>query len=354
MLAEIIPKVAAMDNEGEYEYYPRPSSAGPERCIRQMVYHGLRVPRVPMPGRARLVLDDSSWHEELTADWIRKTAFQIHSQQMEVKITGHTGLTIKGSIDGIVTDILGIDRLLEHKAINHFTFQRFWGGELPLDYITQCCLYIVGAREVNPNINEAILLIKNKNTAQYMEFRLSYDWTGGQCLVFERTHSTGERVEMTEIIPYVLRDAFDKFASVQDYIDRQTLPKRQYEIDHWRCEYCGWFGECYKNYQQEFQELRTDETLPDEMADMVRYYKECGAHESEMRKEKDGLKKKIVQFMKDRGAREGRAGEYVCRLTLSERKTINEEMIPAEILAAARVITPSERFSIIKAKGGVA
>ena len=79
MLAEIIPKIAGME-QNEWDFKPRPSSAGPERCIRQMVYHGLGFPSEPLSGRAILVFDDSSWHEELTLDWLRKSAFKIHSE----------------------------------------------------------------------------------------------------------------------------------------------------------------------------------------------------------------------------------------------------------------------------------
>ena len=82
MLAEILPKIAQMEYK-EYDFRPRPSMAGPERCSRQMVFHGMGVSRSPMPGRAVMVFDDSSWHEELTADWLRKTAYKLHSQQKE-------------------------------------------------------------------------------------------------------------------------------------------------------------------------------------------------------------------------------------------------------------------------------
>ena len=43
MIADIILKVAAMERTEEDAYRPRPSSAGPQRCIRQMVYHGLGI-----------------------------------------------------------------------------------------------------------------------------------------------------------------------------------------------------------------------------------------------------------------------------------------------------------------------
>lgn len=63
MIADVIPKLAEFERK-DLSYRPRPSAAGPDRCIRQMVYHGLGIPKEPLPGRALLVFDDSSWYYE--------------------------------------------------------------------------------------------------------------------------------------------------------------------------------------------------------------------------------------------------------------------------------------------------
>ena len=103
MLADILHKLST---EEEHPYYPRPSLAGPERCVRQLVYQGLGMPKEPLPGRTYHVFDDGTFHEELTADWIRKSAFQIHSQQMGVDCGTEQGIHLQGSIDGVITDIV--------------------------------------------------------------------------------------------------------------------------------------------------------------------------------------------------------------------------------------------------------
>ena len=84
MLADLIIKIAGMEAKKEAEYRPRPSSAGPERCLRQLVYRAQGITGKPIGNRFIMVLDDSSWHEELTADWIRKSAFQLLDQQKKV------------------------------------------------------------------------------------------------------------------------------------------------------------------------------------------------------------------------------------------------------------------------------
>ena len=144
MLAEVLLKIAAEEakqRDAEYfkqygktrtKYYSRPSSAGPEKCIRQMVFHSLDIATdKPMDDRMWMVFDDGHWHEELTMDWIRKSVFQLHSEQMVVKC--RPPMTF-GHIDGILTIpreltpelTEPIDVLWEHKALNHFTFQRYW------------------------------------------------------------------------------------------------------------------------------------------------------------------------------------------------------------------------------------
>ena len=83
MLAELIPQIAGQDQR-KFKYRPRPSNAGPERCIRAMVYSALGIEPKPLPGRSILIMDDSSWHEELSADWINKSVYKLHSRQMGV------------------------------------------------------------------------------------------------------------------------------------------------------------------------------------------------------------------------------------------------------------------------------
>jgi len=354
MIAEILHKIAAMENESENDrpYYPRPSLAGPERCIRQMVYWGLKFPRQPFPGRTLHVFSDGVWHEELTADWIRKSAFQLHSEQMKV-VVAHNGMVLTGHTDGILTDPLGVDRAYEHKGINHFSFQRYWNGALPLDNLTQLSLYMKGLQdEANPEIVEGILLIKNKNTSQYMEYLVAYDNPSDTLLFKQRTNSLGETIDMDGGIENICKDAFDKFAKVEEYIRNKTLPKRPYDMTDWHCEYCPYGGLCWENYEQEFDELTTDHDLPAEFADKVRYYQELGGHMGDMKKERDQLSKEIKKAMHDAEAKEGRAGEYVCKLSLQKRSGWDESKIPPNIIEIAKTVSMSERLTISNTKKG--
>jgi len=354
MLADVILKIAGMEGEEEqHEYYPRPSVSGPSRCIRQMVYWGLGVKRLPLPGRTMLIFNDSSWHEELTMDWLRKSAFQVHSPQMKVSIDfPGIPINLEGSIDFIVTDITEKDVLVEHKAINHFTFQGFWDGELPVDYLTQTCIYLRGLQKVNPALTSALLLIKNKNTAAYIEYAIGYQGVVDRCEVLSLTDSNGKVKEINKSIENITLDAFTKFMVVADYISKKTLPKRQYFVDDWQCSYCGWAGICWEGYRKEFEELKTSVMLSDEVGDMLRYYKEVGAHKSAITKEYEELSDKIKATMKEAGAREGVAGEYIAKLTLVESTRLDKELLTEAEIERASKKSFYERLSISRPKAG--
>ncbi len=313
MLADILHQVAGQFEGEEHKYYPRPSLAGPDRCIRQMVYWGLGFEEKPLPGRTLFIFNDGHWHEELTFDWIRKSAFELHSEQMEVECRQPMK---RGHIDGIVTDLVLNDYLIEHKGLNHFTFEKYWKGELPNDYLAQTCIYFDGLLKVASNIKGALLLIKNKNTSAYIEFLIIHN--GKDYEIVNRVNSQGETKPMNIVLDGVVERAAEKFVSVDEYIEMRKIPKRQYDIDDWHCGYCGYRDECWGDYQKEFYELKTDAMLPNEVADMVRYYKELGAQKGNISTEYDELRDKIKRLMKENNVREGHAGEYICRLKLQK------------------------------------
>lgn len=321
MLADVLVKVAGMEREERHEYYPRPSIAGPERCVRSLVYWGNGTePDREIADRFIMVLDDSSWHEHLTIDWIQKTAFQIHSQQMEVHVSGR-GIELTGHIDGIITDMLGVDRLFEHKAINHFSWNKYAKGEAPADYIVQCCIYIKGLQAENPAINEAVLLMKNKNTAQYLEFIIGYDSKTDTATVKSISISYGEAEGIGEVFENILDNAFAKFEEVQKHISNKTLPSRPFEFGtEFPCTYCSWQDTCWSSYAQEIAAISSNEADLSELADSARFYKELGAQIGNMKDQQDEISKAIKDKLVAVGARHGKAGEYEINWKLSTRK----------------------------------
>ncbi|MCX7635749.1 MAG: hypothetical protein N2Z74_08405, partial [Syntrophales bacterium] len=233
MIADAILKVAAQvaQERGGQPYRPRPSLSGPERCARQIYYMAINAPQKPLAERMVIVLDDSSYHEELTAKWIAYTSFNLHSRQMkvptvEVMWKGQP-YTMVGHIDGIVTDIAGVDRLFEHKACNHFTFLRYLKGkEPPLDYFTQCALYITGLAKLRKDhITECILLVKNKNSGAYLEYYLSYDVNEDRLDIIHIMGSDGTYVELPDNTVYgLVQNTIKKFNYIDECIRNSSPP----------------------------------------------------------------------------------------------------------------------------------
>ena len=279
MLADLIIKVASefFNSLEDSKYYPRPSSASPRlkkedhigRCERQMTYDALGYRKKKLAGRAVIVFDDSSWHEELTAEWLRKSALLLSDSQMKVKADFY-GLTLGGSIDGILTDIMGGKWLYEHKAINHVTWERFaFKGEIPYDYFCQASIYLDAVRrDADDELKGGILLIKNKNTSQYMEFIFDYDSKEDICLIKTRLNSVESETEELNIeVKGIVKQAILKFNRVERNRKKKELPKRDYELDDdWQCSYCPFsdtcWGEDYEKDRKEF--VKITDIAPDD------------------------------------------------------------------------------------------
>lgn len=349
-LPKILHKIAAMEFADrkkagdEDKYHPRPSLAGPERCIRQMVYWGRGEERKPLGGRAVLVFDDSSWHEELTRDWINKSAYRVHSDQMEIDC----GDGLVGHIDGIITDMIEVDTLLEHKALSHFGFQAIAKGRLPLDYITQICLYLRGLLKIQPDVAGAVLLIKNKNQAAYLEISIVYEPATDTAHILDMVDHLGEEYRIEETFPGICASAVQKFREVDAHIAAGTLPARQYDQSHWRCQYCGFAELCWTGWKAEMGERMADDeckmtvTIEQEAATIAKAQREFKVLDFFIKDRKQSL----LDWMKDQGARKAVGPHFTATYTAQERKTIDKDKIPPDIRKAAEKISCAEILRI--------
>ncbi len=354
MLSEILHKVAGFEAEEDHPYHPRPSLSGPQRCIRSLDYYRQGYEKKPFPGRFVVVLEDSTIHEMLVKDLIQKSAFQVHSEQMKVTCATVDGKPMTGSIDGIVTDILGVDRLLEIKALSHFGFLDIWNGHLPVDYIYQTSLYARGLHEFNPETHEAILLVKNKNQGQFCEIQLEYDFNNDSTLVKKMILSTGEERVINETINNVVSSTVARFEEIERYAQEKKLHDRQYERDNWHCMYCQFGEQCWSTWEEEFEERVDSITLPTEvqndLATAARYYKQKGAEVTEMEKEKDALSNNIKATMKFYNCKTTEVEEYRISVKLQSRAGIDKEKIPPVILAEAATKSTFEVLRVDKRK----
>lgn len=378
MLAEVLLRIAGEQaaERPRTKYRPRPSSAGPERCIRQLTYDAMGIPKPPLAGRAVAVFDDSSWHEELTADLMRKSAFQVHSEQMPVNLPGvfdwEAGeyvceqcgqlidrRTAHGHIDWLVTDLAGVDRLIEHKALSHFGFEALVAGNLPADYLTQMAIYMRALQRHQPELREGVLLVKNKNQSAYMELRVLYDGPSDVLTVFERVHHTGITEALNHKMERVTGEAFDRFAKVHAHVSRGTLPPQQYEASHWRCDYCPYRERCWSEYVREQQGFRSTGKSPKNagpllepgfqsglLETLLREDDELRVVENDAKKARDAVRASIKRAMEGAHIRQGLIGNYWVNWKTSMRPTLDRDLLPPEVVAAATVEKLSETLYV--------
>lgn len=376
MFTDIVNKIAAATrSESAGKYYARPSIAGMEICERRLAYHANGIAAEPFPGRAILTFDDSSWHEELTADWFRQSIFKIHSFQMPVDLpapginpAGHycavckkpvSPETLHGHIDWIAQDPTGKETLIEHKALSHFGFYRIAGGELPLDYLTQATIYSAALQRVQPDLKSILLLIKNKNTAQYCEIECEYDANGDELTVVRRLVSEGdapaEITDLNKAMPNIIGEAMEKFRRVEQYKQEKKLPIRPFLVGtEYPCSYCRWGKTCWANYTEEFQNLETDAQLSEEVATLIRFYLEVDGHRAESQKAGRGfekqsteLKQEILQVLRNKDASAGKVGPYFIEFTLHERHSLDKSKLPPDMLAMADTVIQIEKLTVL-------
>jgi hypothetical protein len=415
-----------MERKPRGNYYPRPSSAGPERCIRQLVFHGLKVPEdKPIGDRFIMTMDDSSWHETLTEDWLRKTSMSIHSDQMALDcgtlefmpkptdITGYANLNQKtirsdiarqlaefiqkekakaligealssedmkhrislymkirdhnyrfcpacnqlipinimhGHIDGILTDLQLTDRMYEHKALSSYGFERIWNKEWPLDYFTQSAWYFKGLSAIIPEITEGLLVVKNKNTSQYLDILWRYDLESDIFYVLEMEHSGEGKIHGTEDVdgekyiikfPDMLKSSYEKFEAVHEAIQAKKLPRRPYAFGtQFPCGYCSWEETCWGKYLEEVKGYAKPTPAPEieELAAMLEDYKAAQEKESAGKKEKNLIKLDILKIVEDKQIAKGVAGGYGYSYYI-----VPETEIPATVKKEYPVLRVSKR-----------
>lgn len=366
MLIEIIDKIAEdeLRERGDLRYKPRPSNAGTEKCIRAQVYAGLDFDAKPLGGRFAQVLDDSSWHEELSLDWISKSVYKVHSRQLgincikfnspllkerfceDIKKDGKIvfkgcGIyvpagTVHGHIDALITCPDGSEILFEHKAVSHGVFERLGNGDLPTDYVTQCCLYYKGLTELlDKNLKFAMLFVKNKNNARKIEYHIYYN-----CDTDSATVELYKKSDEGKLIPggtwdmkNIIQNALFRWGEIDKYVAAKTLPRRRFDVDDWQCSYCRYGNYCWTEYQKEIKG-RKDliELAPETVTEIIRLKNSVSKNRIELEKEEAKIQLLILDEMVEKGGTKAIAAGYEINLVQFESRHCDKKLIPAEIL----------------------
>lgn len=388
MLAEVIVRIAAEQAAEERlaaKWRPRCSSAGLDRCNRREVYASLGADPAPLPGRTVLIFEDGDWGEELTLDWLRKSAYTVHSEQMPLNpcyapnthpgyLCGVCGERVEadavhGHIDAIVTGIDGVDRLLEHKTCSRFSFQRWSTGyEFPMAYVTQAALYIYGLRLVGHDVSrDGIILIKCKDTSQYMEIHVRAPTRIGEgeepteitklVIMDQETPVEIPVVPEQQKHPQLLQRNIERWQEIAKYRDAKVLPDRPHTWGSWQCDYCPFGKTCWEGYSEAAKAAARAATAPTKLtgadADLVRASEAAAAAASEAKRVADKLKEDVKVMLMNKGIRAGSVAIddkiITAKLDIRTRKTIDKDLLPDAVREAATKVSEFEVLTV-KAK----
>lgn len=353
---------AALMGLHDSAYRPRPSMAGPERCLRQIVYKGRGVEGAPVGSRLAMVLKDGDAHERVSIDVLRHTLLHIHSEQHPIDLvnalpwrahlpgytcsvctpTGDTphiipASTLHGHLDYLGRDLFGDNHLGEHKGVVSHIFKRFWEWEKePLDYFTQNVCYFRGLREEGLVVNTGGLLIKNKDTSAYLEFEFEYDYDQDRLFVGNMIYAPGlERRAVNKTYTGLYHQAIEKFRLADQHIADQTLPPRLDDADDTRCLYCPYQDLCWEGYEQ--PPLTQALMLPDHLLPLAKELFDLEAELKQLKPKSDRqeeLKTTLIKELTVLQATTLTSPDLEIQLTQSSQNRLDEKRLPTSIKKA--------------------
>ena len=334
-------------------YRPRPSLAGPERCLRQTVYRGRGVEEPPVSGRLAMIFRDGHTNEDTSLAFLQQSLFHIHGQQLAINILGALdwltdapvyrcpmcseaagtdvwilATTFHGHIDALATTVLGRTYLFEHKAVVSHFFRRYWEEEKePLDYFTQIVSYFRGLHEEGLDITEGALVIKNKDTGAILEFELQYDYMEDRLTVTAILRAPGrERKTVNQTYQGLFTQAIDRFREAHRHITNQTLPGRLEDADDIRCQYCPFDDICWDDYQAPVLTERL--IMPDRLKNEAEEYIALDRELAPKNKRHEELKDLLKQELEQLHVTEAIVGDKMLLLQRSTQTRTDEKRLP--------------------------
>lgn len=149
-------------------------------CGRQLAYRMHGITGKPLDWRARMIFNDGDWtHEQLrrmlTQSLVEaKSCFRLTKEEFECEfegIFGHVDGVLAHSADCKETGPEHVDHLLEVKSMNDRAFAELAKTHtLPWEYRCQVSGYLAGM-----GLQHAIILAKNKNNGQLLEYRYAIE-----------------------------------------------------------------------------------------------------------------------------------------------------------------------------------
>ncbi len=355
MFAELILGIAQLGLKPT-AYRPRPSLAGPERCLRQLVYKGRNVPEPPVGRRLAMIFEDGHRHEDTSLKFLKDSLFVLEGQQRPVTIRNAfpwraqhpdyrchecssapgqdvwiPATALHGHLDALLRGLDGTRFLLEHKSVVSHYFQRYWEEtQTPLDYFTQVVMYLRGLHEEGCPVTDGALVIKNKDTGAILEFEFQYDYGNDLFTVTAIIKAPGHEYKaVRHTYSRLYFDAVSRFEQVDRHIHEHTLPERLDDRDDIRCQYCPHVDHCWDSVEAITltEQARIPENLKAEAEEFIALDRQRTPIEKRYKELKDKLKPALIKLH----LKEAAVGSDLLVLTASHTTKLDEARLPVAL-----------------------
>lgn len=245
MLNNHLPAINEESNKERDNTYFHPSTIG--FCSRKIAYIMHEFPAPDLDPRVIRIFENGHSMHERFENWFDSMGIQIAA---EVELSPDSPdqaiaercreLDIRGKTDSLI-EIGGEYYLVELKSANDRMFKNFL-QEPKEQHVEQLQLYMYLS-----GVHQGFLLYENKNDQSLKEFLIEYD----------------------EEMVNRLRE---KILNVNEHVNNNTLPEREFTRSHWQCKYCDFSGICWYPDSENVEELFRQASGGDE--ELLNFYME--------------------------------------------------------------------------------
>lgn len=364
-LYAILPEMAREEKakeDNDFLYRPRVSNSG--SCPRALTYAARGYEAKQHSGRMALLFEDGNVHEDVTIKWLEKTDYKVSHNQMGLDVAEIEGApegtwycascdrsiplsTLHGHIDGLImTDEISL--LFEHKGLGQFAFDNL-NNEAPVGYIGQCCAYIVGLGNAGMDFDQAVIVVKNKNTSEYRQVNVTYDKESDQATAVNTW--SGKVTYHYDVVKQII----DLHETVEKYraMGEEDFPDRPYDSTDWHCRFCRYSSTCWENYDIEYNSYKEEEEVPDtdELYFALEELDEVKSKEKELKAQAKELRAKVLKRINELGVKSGKCGDVKFALKSFDKKTIDNDLIPESVLDKATRFQSIQTITTKRMKG---
>lgn len=352
-----IPAIAKKQQE-IHPYRVRVSNSG--ACPRQLYYHATGAEARQHSGRMMLVFDDGSVHEDASVKWLELSNYSIHNRQLPLDIGIVSGISastksycqtcereiaaciLHGHIDGTF-EYDDETILFEHKAIGQPAFDALV-KEYPVGYVLQCASYLRGLNNIDIPAKHAVLLLKNKNRAEYRQIWITYDFKTDTVVATRDWDDFSEDLEIKNATQKVI----DLHRVVDEAVKAETPPKRPYDYEDWHCKFCQYQAVCWDGYDVEVSKMSKDVELEnsDDIRPIVAEFSEKRKLKSSLDKEVKELRRKLKKVLTERGIKKATVSGVKFGIRVIRKSKLDEDLLPEKVKEKAKRITYIEYVDV--------